>query len=750
MVNIDLWGGVECTINRVGDQFFDQTKRNGHWERASDLDLFASLKIKKLRYPVLWEQVSPENPAEQNWSWADERLPRLQALGIDPIVGLVHHGSGPKYTNLLDPGFAKGLSRHARAVAERYPWVEHYTPVNEPLTTARFSGLYGLWYPHAQDVASFVRMLFHQIQATKEAMQEIRKVNPAAKLVQTEDLGQTHSSPALQYQAGFENERRWLTFDLLCGRVDRHHPLWHYFRAMGIGEEEILAFTENPLPPDILGINYYITSERFLDDNLSSYPAHFHGSNGNHHYADVEAVRVKGASMAGVRQLLLQAWQRYGLPLAVTEAHLSCTREEQMRWFKETWDAAASLRQEQEADIRAVTAWSLLGAYDWNSLLTKNAGHYEIGVFDLRGPSPRPTALSQMLPVLGEGIAYHHPLLDVAGWWHRQERYAYTCLPHSSKAEALPPPSKKKANTDHPLLVTGVTGTLGRAFEIICRQRGISCKVTSREELDIADPESVREAIRKYRPWAIVNTAGYVRVDEAEGDAERCYRDNTDGPAALAAACAEEGIRLLTFSSDLVFDGKKESPYLESDKPHPLNVYGSSKALAEQKVLALYPEALVVRTSAFFGPWDEHNFVFQVLKALKAHQPVAAADDLRITPTYVPDLVHASLDLLIDGEKGIWHLASEGSYTWAELAVLAASLAHADTRLIEAIPAANFGWSARRPAFSALSSERGSLLPSVEHALHLYLRDAASLFPAFPKKTREKKVATVGVGRGKN
>jgi dTDP-4-dehydrorhamnose reductase len=748
MVNLDLWGGVECTVNRVGDQFFDQIQRNGHWSRVSDLDLFASLKIKKLRYPVLWEHVSPENPAEQNWSWPDERLRRLRELGIDPIVGLVHHGSGPRYTHLLDPGFAQGLARHARAVAERYPWVEHYTPVNEPLTTARFSGLYGHWYPHAKDGAAFVRMLFHQIEATKRSMQAIREVNPAAKLVQTEDLGKTHSSPPLQYQADFENERRWLSFDLLCGRVDRHHPLWPYFRWLGLTESEILAFTENPLPPDVLGVNHYITSERFLDHQIFHYPASSHGFNGKDRYADVEAVRVEGVTMVGVRQLLLETWQRYGLPIAVTEAHISCTHEEQLRWFKEVWDAASSLREGQEADIRAVTAWSLLGAYDWNSLLTKDDGYYESGVFDLRGPSPRLTALARMLPVLAEGQEYRHPLLDTAGWWHRPGRHAYRCLPDSQIAESRPALAPRPSGQTRPLLVTGATGTLGRAFETICRQRGIFCRLTSREEMDIADIRSVQEAIRVHNPWGVINAAGYLRVDEAESDAERCYRENTDGPETLAKATAEAGIRLLTFSSDLVFDGEKDSHYLESDVPNPLNVYGSSKALAEQKVLALWSEALVIRTSAFFGPWDHYNFVHHVLSNLKNNQPFAAPDDLRISPTYVPDLVHASLNLLLDGEKGIWHLANQGSYSWAEFAAQAATMAQADANLIEARPAASFNWPANRPAFTALGSERGFLMPSVEHALHRYLHEAAGLLLHVPQKRKSMVTVAAGVGRG--
>lgn len=747
---IELWGGVECTVNRISDRYFDQIRQSKHWDRLSDLDLFASLNIRKLRYPVLWEHVSPVNPREQNWAWADERLNRLRALQIDPIVGLIHHGSGPIYTSLLDPGFAAGLAGHARAVAERYPWVEHYTPVNEPLTTARFSGLYGHWYPHAQEDVLFLRMLLNQIKATKLAMQAIREVAPGAKLVQTEDMGQAHSSPAMAYQAAFENERRWLTFDLLCGRVGRHHPMWEYFRWSGLAEDEILPFTENPLPPDILGINYYITSERFLDDNLYHYPPHCHGSNRWHRYADVEAVRVAGAQLAGIDRLLSESGQRYKLPVAVTEAHLSCTREEQMRWFKEIWDKTAAVKAKAETDVRAVTAWALLGSYNWNSLLTEDSGYYENGVFDLRAPAPRPTVMVPMLRSLASGGKYCHPLLETKGWWHRHERYAYQCLPDGRGAAHVPPKGTKPNTDARPVLITGATGTLGQAFQIICLQRGISYKLLNRAEMDIALPKSVEAAIKKYKPWAIVNTAGYVRVDEAEGDSDRCYRENTDGPAALAQACFREGARLLTYSSDLVFDGEKQTPYItpyiESDAPAPMNVYGSSKAQAEQQVLSILPEALIVRTSAFFGPWDEHNFVYHALRALSSGKPFAAASDIVISPTYVPDLVHASLDLLIDGEKGIWHLANEGSCTWAELAALAASVARIRNFTVEARPVASFNLPAVRPLYTALNSEKGYLLPTLEHALHRYMQNAVPYKEGI-RKAKQEKMEPVSVAR---
>ncbi|HEY9285715.1 MAG TPA: family 1 glycosylhydrolase, partial [Pyrinomonadaceae bacterium] len=404
----ELWGGVECTVNRVGRRFFDQLERGGHARRASDLDLFAALGVRALRYPVLWERTAPAGLRSADWSWADARLARLRELNVRPVVGLLHHGSGPAHTSLVDPAFPEKLAAYARAVAERYPWVEDYTPVNEPLTTARFSGLYGHWFPHGRDDRTFLRALVNQCRAVALSMRAVRGVNPRARLVQTEDLGKTHSTRALRYQADFENERRWLSLDLLAGRVTREHPLWHYVCGSGVAEEELEWFAENPCPPDVLGINHYITSERFLDERLARYPERTHGGNGRHLYADVEAVRVLSEGVAGPRALLAEAWARYALPLAVTEAHLGCTREEQLRWLVEIWDAAQSLRREG-VEVRAVTAWSLLGAYDWDSLLTREQGHYEPGVFDLRGGEPRPTALARLLRELADGREPSHP-----------------------------------------------------------------------------------------------------------------------------------------------------------------------------------------------------------------------------------------------------------------------------------------------------------------------------------------------------
>jgi dTDP-4-dehydrorhamnose reductase len=245
-----------------------------------------------------------------------------------------------------------------------------------------------------------------------------------------------------------------------------------------------------------------------------------------------------------------------------------------------------------------------------------------------------------------------------------------------------------------------------------------------RNELDITDPDSIARALEKYEPWAVVNAAGYVRVDDAEREEMRCVRENTHGAAHLAIASARHGVPLLTFSTDLVFPGSKQSPYIESDATGPLNAYGRSKADAERLVLAACPKALVVRTSAFFGPWDEANFLTRALESWRRDLPVEADHRQVVSPTYVPALVHGCLDLLIDGESGIWHLSGRTALSWRDLALeLARSTGHPDELVIaprHEVPRAP------RPRYSALASERGDILPCLDDCLSRYLAERDS------------------------
>ena len=394
-----LWGGIECSVVRVGEVWRDQGRETGHHERGLlDITAIADLGLHTLRYPLLWERSLTTDDDE----WHDRQVHSLERHGIDLIGGLVHHGSGPAGTDLLDPG---------------------WTPLNEPLTTARFSCLYGHWSPHLQNESAFMRAIANQCRAILLSMRAIRAAQPAAWFVHTEDIGRVFATRPVAEQARYENARRWLSLDLLCGKVSAAHPFRAVLEAHGVEPRHLDELLSGEAAPDIIGFNHYVTSDRYLDHRLGLYPVALHGGNGSQSYVDTEAVRADlGTSRTGIAARIGETWRRYRLPIAITEAHLGCEdQREQVRWLMEAWEAAQALRSEG-ADIRAVTVWALLGLMDWDSLLRKRRGHYEPGAFDASQKPPRPTLLADAVASLARNGYFSHGALEEPGWWRRSDR----------------------------------------------------------------------------------------------------------------------------------------------------------------------------------------------------------------------------------------------------------------------------------------------------------------------------------------
>lgn len=701
---LPLWGGFECSVVRVGDSFRDQYAETGHNRREEDLDLVAELGIRTLRYGVLWERVAPHSLNAPDWAWVDRRMAMLRERNIEPIVGLVHHGSGPRYTGLLDKNFPELLAEFAGQVAARYPWMRMFTPVNEPLTTARFSCLYGHWFPHRRDEASFLQALFHEASGTAQAMRAIRRVSPGAQLVQTEDLGRIFSTSRLAYQAQYDNSRRWLSLDLLSGRVTPRHA-WHArFRAAGVSDGDLQRLSDEPFPPDVIGVNYYLSSDRYLDGRLWRYPKGSHGGNGRHRYADIEAVRIDRANVgADLKGRLVEAWNRYGIPVAVTEIHNGCTREEQIRWLVEAYRSAEQARSEG-VDVRAATVWALAGLVDWSSLLTRRNGDFEAGAIETKGGQHRRTAVTATIKELAASGTFAHPVLDGPGWWRRDMRF-YGRLKHI----AAPRPVAAR-----PILLVGDRDGLGGAFAELCNHRGLIFAFTDGGDLPMADRYALSRVVSQLRPWAVVNAAGCRRSVDPGHHVHCCGPSNNLMSELLAGVCCQFQIPYLTVSSHRVFDGRLGRPYTELDRPTARCDDGGSMAESEAVVQACCPHALIVRSGAMFGPTPRGSFLDQVLATLKAGRSFFFSDEAQLSVSYLPDIVHRALDLMIDGESGIWHLPNEGGTSWSGFAKRAAESAGLPVRLVQ-----THGEAATS---TELASRRGPVLPPLTDALARFFR----------------------------
>jgi dTDP-4-dehydrorhamnose reductase len=184
------------------------------------------------------------------------------------------------------------------------------------------------------------------------------------------------------------------------------------------------------------------------------------------------------------------------------------------------------------------------------------------------------------------------------------------------------------------------------------------------------------------------------------------------------------GSGLVAFSSDLVFDGGSRSPYVESHPVAPLNTYGRSKVALEKAVFECLPHALVIRTSAFIDAVDQRTFAGWVMACASRGERIRTSSDV-VSPTYVPALADALLDLLIDGESGVWHLANNGSISWTELAQRVVAEMGAESDLVEEADSHDLGRIAPRPTYSVLGSERGSIMPTLEESLDRIFRDRA-------------------------
>lgn len=250
------------------------------------------------------------------------------------------------------------------------------------------------------------------------------------------------------------------------------------------------------------------------------------------------------------------------------------------------------------------------------------------------------------------------------------------------------------------IAVTGATGQLGSAFlRLLPDASGLT-----RADLDLTRPDLLRERLDRLRCDTLINCAAYTAVDQAETDESTAEAVNALSVKVMAEWAADRSVRLVTYSTDYVFDGTKSGPYVESDLPNPQSAYGRTKLLGEQLATDANPDCLVVRTSWVISG-THPNFVSTILRLVR-ERPISVVDDQHGSPTLADDLASHTLRLLDIAASGLVHATNEGATTWFRLAQAAAELAGIEPDRISPCTTAEFPRPAPRPANSLLASER--------------------------------------------
>jgi dTDP-4-dehydrorhamnose reductase len=274
------------------------------------------------------------------------------------------------------------------------------------------------------------------------------------------------------------------------------------------------------------------------------------------------------------------------------------------------------------------------------------------------------------------------------------------------------------------ILVTGAGGMLGR--DVVRAAEFVNHEVVAlaHADLDVTNARAVRNAVRRTLPDAVVNCAAWTNVDEGESDPDAAALLNTRA-AGIAAAAAEVEAAVVQPSTDYVFDGEKGSPYVESDAPRPLSVYGRTKLAGEHGVAAANPRHFVVRTSWLFGA-NGHNFVETMLRLGRDLGEVVVVRDQVGCPTYTGHLADALVRLLDGDDYGLHHIAGAGECSWFEFAVEIFDQAGVECRTLSCTTD-DFPRPARRPAYSVLETERdyALYLPGWRDGLRSYLAERA-------------------------
>ena len=277
--------------------------------------------------------------------------------------------------------------------------------------------------------------------------------------------------------------------------------------------------------------------------------------------------------------------------------------------------------------------------------------------------------------------------------------------------------------------VFGASGLLGQ--ELVKELTGEQLTALTSHDADLRDAARVQEAVRNSHPEWIILSAAYTDVDGCESNRERAFAVNCEGAINVAQAAREAGSQLLFVSTDYVFDGTKREPYQTNDPRNPTSVYGASKARAEERLIEIFPEVCIARTSWLFGHGGK-CFPATIMKLASTRPEISVVNDQRGSPTFTPDLAAALVKLCRASARGIVHVTNSGDCTWFDFATEIVRGA-AMTTAVKPVTTAEFPRPAKRPAYSVLSPDSlhafSIHLPEWRDALHRYLGSDPSISP---------------------
>jgi dTDP-4-dehydrorhamnose reductase len=260
------------------------------------------------------------------------------------------------------------------------------------------------------------------------------------------------------------------------------------------------------------------------------------------------------------------------------------------------------------------------------------------------------------------------------------------------------------------VLVTGSAGQLGQDFCDVLRRQGVDFLAPDIDQMDFLQPESIREGIQAAAPQWVVNCAAYTQVDKAEEDRERAFMINRDAAHVMAESAQAVDAAVLQVSTDFVFSGQHEQPYLETDATGPLSVYGQSKQEGEAAVLKACLNSIVLRTAWLYGARGQ-NFVKTMLHLASERDEIRVVADQVGAPTWTRDLADAMWQLMQKEQTGLVHYCNEGQASWYEFACAIIEEAKAlgyplKVEHVTPITTSEYPTPATRPAYSVLSREK--------------------------------------------